>query len=276
VAAVAPPVHAVPPPSAGAPAQTAVAALPDASATAPSDARTAFDGMWEFQASGGEYCRAKSLTFNRQISQGVITLNGNPVGSIDNNGSFHFANPSIVNSDVTIQAQGKIKGDTGEGSYVGVGTRCKGSYRIRRVGALAGAAVASLQSQDQALVETSNTLPVPSGTERFDGIWVTDVTCDKHEDIAGWSRQCIGKVKNGVFHCEFGTAGQPGWAQFDGTIQPDGSINVIQDGIGIAGYSLDHKSGTRAMFPYVGRLEGSHGSALRVAGRTCRMNLVKQ
>jgi uncharacterized caspase-like protein len=171
VAAVAPPVHAVPPPSAGAPAQTAVAALPDASATAPSDARTAFDGMWEFQASGGEYCRGKSLTFNRQISQGVITLNGNPVGSIDNNGSFHFANPSIVNSDVTIQAQGKIKGDTGEGSYVGVGTRCKGSYRIRRVGALAGAAVASLQSQDQALVETSNTLPVPSGTERFDGIW---------------------------------------------------------------------------------------------------------
>jgi Caspase domain len=282
VAAVAPPVNPAPPPPSAATTQTAVAALPDASGTAPtghaptSNAGNAFDGIWQFEASGGPYCRAKSLTFNRQISQGVITLSGKPVGSIDKDGSFHFANPSSMNSDITVEAQGKIKGDTGEGSYAAIGTRCKGSYRIRRVVALAGAPVASLQSQEQAHAETSNALPVPSGAERFDGIWLTNVVCDKHEDVAGWSRQCIGKVKNGVFHCEFGTAGQPGWAQFDGTIKPDGSINLIQDGIGIAGWSIDHKTGTRAKFPYVGRLDGSHGSALRVAGRTCRMNLVKQ
>jgi uncharacterized caspase-like protein len=282
VAAVAPPAHAVPPPPAAAPAQTAVAALPDASATAPlgqaptSNAGTAFDGMWEFEASGGPYCHLKSSTFHRLISQGVITLSGKPVGSIDKNGSFHFANPSIMNTDVIVEAQGKIKGETGEGTYVGVGTRCKGSYRIRRVAASAGAAVASLQPQDQTHIETSNALSAPSGAERFDGIWVTDVVCDKHEDVAGWSNKCVGRVKNGVFHCEWGTAGQPGWTQFDGTIAPDGSVDLIQAGISEARYSLDHKSGSYGKFPFVGRVEGSHGGALRVEGRTCHMNLVKQ
>jgi uncharacterized caspase-like protein len=283
-AAVAPPVHAVPPPPAATP-QTAVAALPDAAGTAPigqaptSNAVTAFDGMWEFDLSGGPYCHLKSSTFNRRISQGVITLSGNPVGSIDKDGNFHFANPSVVNSDITVEAQGKLKGDTGEGTYVGVGTRCKGSYRIRRVGALAGAAVASLQSQGQAHVEASKALPVPSDAERFDGIWLTNVVCDKHGDIAAWSEQCIGKVKNGVFHCEWGTAGQPGWTQFDGTIEPDGRITLLQTGLTGSDpkFTLGHTPpGKKFSFPFVGRFDGSRGSALRVEGRTCHMNLAKQ
>jgi uncharacterized caspase-like protein len=280
VAAVAPPAHAVPPPPpAVPPPQTAVAALPNAASTAPTtNAGNAFDGIWEFAASGGPYCRAKSVTFNRRISQGVITLNGNPVGSIDEDGSFHFANPSAMNSDIIIEAKGKIKGDTGEGTYVGMGTRCKGSYRIRR-SASAGAAVASLQPQDQTHVETSNALPAPSGAERFDGIWLTQVVCDKQEDVAGWSEQCIGKVKNGVFHCEWGTTGQPGWTQFDGTIEPDGSITLLQKGVTGSDpkFTLGHiPPGKNFSFPFVGRFEGSHGSALRVEGRTCHMNLVRQ
>jgi uncharacterized caspase-like protein len=277
VAAVAPPAHAVPPPPAAAPAQTAVAALPP-SATAPlgqaptSNAGTAFDGMWEFELSGGPYCHLKSSTFHRLISQGVITLSGKPIGSIDKNGSFHFANPSIMNTDVIVEAQGKLKGETGEGTYVGVGTRCKGSYRIRRVAASAGTAVATLQPQDQ------NALSAASGAERFDGIWLTDVVCDEQGDVLGWSARCVGKVKNGVFHCEWGPAGQPGWTQLDGPIEPDGSVTLRQTGLtGDPKFTLGHTlPGKQFSWPFVGQFEASHGSALRVEGRTCRMNLVKQ
>jgi hypothetical protein len=137
--------------------------------------------------------------------------------------------------------------------------------------AVAPAAVAADQSQA--------TTPQPSAsssTGSFDGIWVTEIVCDKQGDTLGWSRQCVGTVKNNVFHCEFGTAGQPGWATYDGTIKPDGSVTLIQDGIGTAQTSLDHRSGTRAKFPYVGRFEATRGTALRAEGRICHMTLVRQ
>ena len=105
-----------------------------------SDAGTAFDGIWQFELSGGQYCVIKTLTFPRRISGGVITtVDGKRVfGSIAKNGRFHFASPSAINEHVTIESQGTIEGESGEGTYVGVGTRCQGSYRIRLVQRLSG------------------------------------------------------------------------------------------------------------------------------------------
>ena len=105
-----------------------------------SDAGTAFDGVWEFELSGGQYCVIKSLTFPRRISGGVITtVDGKKIfGSIAKDGRFHFANPSAINEHVTVESQGTIQGETGEGTYVGVGTPCQGSYRIHLVQRLSG------------------------------------------------------------------------------------------------------------------------------------------
>ena len=127
-------VAAVPPP-ANAEAQPAVSALPDAGTHTPtSDAGTAFDGIWEFEASGGQYCFIKSLKFPRRISKGIITTgDGKRIGSIAKDGSFHFANPSLRDNNITVESQGVIKGETGEGSYVAVGKRCRGTYRIHLV-----------------------------------------------------------------------------------------------------------------------------------------------
>ena len=142
VAAVAPPAHAVPPPPVAAPAQTAVAALPDASATAPigqaptSNIRSAFDGIWQFDLTGGPYCFVKTTSFPHRISGGVITRNGNPIGSIDKDGSHHFVQPSYKDADIPVQFQGKIKGETGEGSYAAAGTRCKGTYKVHLISRL--------------------------------------------------------------------------------------------------------------------------------------------
>jgi uncharacterized caspase-like protein len=136
VAAVAPPAHAVPPPPSAAPPQTAVAALPDAASTAPaSNAGNPFDGIWQFDLSGGPYCFIKTMSFPRRISGGVITtVDGKQVfGSITKDGKFHFKNPAAANPDVTVESQGTIKGETGEGSYAGIGTRCQGTYRVHLV-----------------------------------------------------------------------------------------------------------------------------------------------
>jgi len=105
-----------------------------------SDAGTAFDGIWEFELSGGQYCVLKTLTFPRRISGGVITtIDGARVfGSIAKDGRFHFANPSAINEHITVESQGTIRGETGEGTYVGVGTPCQGSYQIHLVQRLSG------------------------------------------------------------------------------------------------------------------------------------------
>jgi hypothetical protein len=80
------------------------------------------------------------LTFPRRISGGVITtVDGKQIfGSIAKDGKFHFANPSAINEHVIVESQGTIEGETGEGTYVGVGTPCQGSYRIRLVQRLSG------------------------------------------------------------------------------------------------------------------------------------------
>jgi uncharacterized caspase-like protein len=141
VAAVAPPAHAVPPPPAAAPAQTAVAALPP-SATAPlgqaptSNAGNPFDGIWQFDLTGGPYCFVKTMSFPHRISGGVITSNGKAVGNIDKDGNLHFAGRSVKNSDIPVDFRGKIKGETGEGSYAAEGTRCKGTYKVHLISRL--------------------------------------------------------------------------------------------------------------------------------------------
>jgi TIR domain len=116
-----------------------------------------------------------------------------------------------------------------------------------------------------------------SSAGRFDGIWVATTACDKKGDVQAWTRQCIGRVKSGVFHCEWGMSGQPGYTQFDGTIAPDGSIQLVQKGLTIdASYSLVRRSGVKFEFPWTGQFDDTHAKATRVEGRTCRMDLVKQ
>jgi hypothetical protein len=136
------------------------------------------------------------------------------------------------------------------------------------------AAPVSAPPQDPAI---STPQPTAVNAGRFDGLWVTTIACDKKGDVQAWSRQCIGSVKASVFHCEWGSPGQPGYNQFDGTIAADGSVDLIQKGLTVdATYSLVRRSGVKFAFPWNGRFDNAHGKATRVEGRTCRMDLVKQ
>ena len=96
-----------------------------------------FDGVWEFKLTGGQYCPTKSFTFHRRIQDGfVISEVGHRLGSVSKDGSFRFSNPSPINENITVESLGTITGDLGQGSYMGVGTPCKGTYQIRLVARL--------------------------------------------------------------------------------------------------------------------------------------------
>jgi len=114
--------------------------------------------------------------------------------------------------------------------------------------------------------------------KRFDGFWVTNVVCDGKGDVGGYAGKFIGRMKNSVFHGQWGVPGQPGWATWDGTIETDGTIELLQKGLtGDPKDTLDHPPpGKEYSAPYTGRFDGSHGSAIRIEGRTCHMDFVKQ
>jgi hypothetical protein len=114
-------------------------------------------------------------------------------------------------------------------------------------------------------------------TPSFDGIWQASVVCEKEGAIPGWSHQFIGRVRNNVFHGDLGQEGKPGWFTYDGTIERDGNAKLIQKGlVGDSSNALGHaRPGTSFAWPFAGRFQQSRGTALRVAGRTCHMDLVK-
>jgi hypothetical protein len=126
--------------------------------------------------------------------------------------------------------------------------------------------------------QVSSICDVTSPATGFDGFWLTKVICEKQGDVAGWSQTFIGRVKNSVYHGQGGVEGKPGSSGFDGTIERDGSVEIIQTAIsGDSRYVLGHTPpGTKSSWPFLGRFGESRGSALRVDGRTCHLNFVKR
>ncbi|SHL58221.1 Caspase domain-containing protein [Bradyrhizobium lablabi] len=66
---------------------------------------------------------------------------------------------------------------------------------------------------------------------RFDGIWLGTLVCEPTKSgLPGWKTELTGRVTDGVFHAEFGRVGKPGSQTFDGTIEPDGTADILQKG----------------------------------------------
>jgi hypothetical protein len=127
--------------------------------------------------------------------------------------------------------------------------------------------------------QVSSNCYVTSPLTGFDGFWLTAVVCEKQGDILAYSYKFIGRVKNGVYHGEVGESGRPGWATYDGTIERDGSVEIVVKGLtgSDSRYTAGHtQPGKRWSAPFAGRFEESRGSALRVVDRTCHAEFVKQ
>ena len=84
------------------------------------------------------------------------------------------------------------------------------------------------------------------GGERFDGNWLTKMTCPPKGNTEGYTWQFPSDIQNNNFHGEHGTAGQPGYLLVEGPIAGDGSAKLTANGI------VDSREYARGVFAHQG------------------------
>ena len=75
-------------------------------------------------------------------------------------------------------------------------------------------------------------LPAVSfSSERYDGNWLTKLSCPPKGNTEGYTWQFVSVIQNGNLHGERGTAGQPGYFTIDGAIGDDGNAKLAASGV---------------------------------------------
>ena len=128
-------------------------------------------------------------------------------------------------------------------------------------------------------------LPAVSfATEKFEGKWLTTLTCPAKGNTDGYTWKFSGEVTAGTFRAEHGTAGEPGYLLISGAIADDGSAKLSADGI------VASRQYARGVFSHKGeeysyyikaQFKESEGSGVRdqglgIVGRPCTFEFVKQ
>jgi hypothetical protein len=120
--------------------------------------------------------------------------------------------------------------------------------------------------------------------ERFDGNWLTTLTCPAKGNTEGYTWKLTGLIKDGNFRAEHGTAGQPGYLLIDGPIKDDGSAKLAASGIvasrqyarGVfAAKGEDYSYNVKAQFKET-EGTGKRDEGLGIVGRPCTFDFVKQ
>ena len=120
--------------------------------------------------------------------------------------------------------------------------------------------------------------------ERFDGNWLTTLTCPAKGNTEGYTWKIPSVIQNGNFRGERGTSGQPGYLLIEGPIADNGAAKLSANGIvasrkyargvfahGGADYSYDIK----AQFKET-QGTGTRDEGLGIVGRPCTFDFVKQ
>ena len=120
--------------------------------------------------------------------------------------------------------------------------------------------------------------------ERFDGNWLTTLTCPAKGNTEGYTWKIPSVIQNGNFRGEHGTAGQPGYLLIAGPIADDGTAKLSANGIvasrkyarGIfAHQGEDYSYDIKAQFKET-QGTGTRDEGLGIVGRPCTFDLVKQ
>jgi hypothetical protein len=120
--------------------------------------------------------------------------------------------------------------------------------------------------------------------ERFDGNWLTTLTCPAKGNTEGYTWKIPSVIQNGNFRGEHGTAGQPGYLLIAGPIADNGTAKLSANGIvasrkyarGVfAHQGEDYSYDIKAQFKEtVGT--GTKSEGLGIVGRACTLDFVKQ
>ncbi len=112
---------------------------------------------------------------------------------------------------------------------------------------------------------------------RFDGIWLGKLVCEPtNSGLPGWRTELTGRVTDGVFHAEFRRVGKLGSQIFDGTIEPDGTADILQKGWSGQRDPFHRPLGTEFNHKYLTKFDGSHGSGTRSDRASCNVNFTKR
>lgn len=131
---------------------------------------------------------------------------------------------------------------------------------------LARAKIASLSMPDSA-----------KDGRRFDGIWSGTLVCEPtNSGLPGWKTELTGRVTDGIFHAEFGRVGKPGSQTFDGTIEPDGTADILQKGWSGNRDPFHRPLGTEFNNKYLTKFDGPHGSGTRSDRPSCNVTFTKR
>jgi hypothetical protein len=120
--------------------------------------------------------------------------------------------------------------------------------------------------------------------ERFDGKWLTKLTCPAKGNTEGYTWQFVSVIQDSKFRGEHGTAGEPGYLLIEGKIAADGSAKLSATGIvasrqyarGVFAHKgEDYSYDIKAKFTDT-EGTGSKSAGLGIEGRACPVEFVKQ
>jgi len=125
---------------------------------------------------------------------------------------------------------------------------------------------------------------VSAAGERFDGNWLTKLTCPPKGNTEGYTWEFPSVIQNSNLHGERGTAGEPGYLLIEGKIAADGSAKLSASGIiasrkyarGITAHQGgDYSYDIKAQFK---EKEGTgvRNVGMGFVGRPCTFDFVKQ
>jgi hypothetical protein len=121
-------------------------------------------------------------------------------------------------------------------------------------------------------------------SERFDGKWLTTMTCPAKGNTEGYTWKLPSVVTSGNFRGEHGAAGEPGYLLIEGPIADNGVAKLSATGVvadrkyarGVFAHKgADYSYDIKAQFK---ETEGSgvRNEGLGIVGRACTFEFVKQ
>lgn len=120
--------------------------------------------------------------------------------------------------------------------------------------------------------------------EKFDGTWLTTLTCPAKGHTDGYTWKFPGAITAGNFRAEHGTAGEPGYLLIVGPVAEDGTAKLSATGIvasrqyargAFAHGGADYSYNIKAQFKET-EGTGTRDEGLGIYGRPCTFEFVKQ
>jgi hypothetical protein len=118
-----------------------------------------------------------------------------------------------------------------------------------------------------------------AGGGRFDGTWMTTVSCGAIRDALGFSYRFPSEVKDSSFRGLHGAEGKPGFLLIEGKIAEDGRAELYATGkTGSKEYvpGRDTPRGTDYGYHIKAKFSETKGTGTRVEGRPCSLEFVKR